>query len=427
VTRPDASDGRVLISHQEVEVNIDEQVSFLMQGTEYGDELLKQTMANELRERLLEAEKVGRPLQVYCGYDPRKPDLHLGHTVTMRKLRTFQDFGHEATFVIGTYTSLIGDPSDKDILRPQLTAEEVDENARTYAEQAFRVLDPKKTVVRYNAEWLSKLMFKDLIHLASNFTIQQFLTRENFKLRWEKGDAIYLHETFYALMQGYDAFSLKADVQVGGTDQLFNIVTAARKIMTFLGVKPNIAIILGILPGTDGVVRMSKSLGNHIPLSTTAEDMYGKVMSLPDFCMAQFFKLVTRWTPLKIEAIFKELEGGKIHPRDVKMQLALEITGTFWGDEAATHAQEEFVRMFQQRDLPSEILEFHLKEGQGVLDVLVESGMAKSRSEGRRLIEQKGVKLDGKTLDDAAEAFPHAGVLQVGKRNFLRIVYGIKG
>jgi tyrosyl-tRNA synthetase len=272
-------------------MNIDEQVAYLMQGTEYGDEVMQQVMAKELRERLIEAEKEGRPLRVYCGYDPRKADLHLGHTVTMRKLRQFQELGHDVIFVIGTYTSLIGDPSDKDILRPQLTPEEVDQNARTYAEQAFRILNPEKTTVRYNSEWLSKLTFAELIHLASNFTVGQFLTRENFKLRWEKGDPIYLHETFYALMQGYDAYMLKADVQVGGTDQLFNIVTAARKIMAFKGLKPNIAIILGILPGTDGVIRMSKSLGNHIPIHTTAEDMYGKVMSVPDIAMPVVFSV----------------------------------------------------------------------------------------------------------------------------------------
>ena len=199
-------------------MNIDEQVAYLMQGTEYGDESLYKSMANELRERLIEAEKEGRPLRIYTGYDPRKADLHLGHTVTMRKMRQFQELGHEVVFLIGTFTSLIGDPSDKDVLRPRLTPEEVEENAQTYAEQAFRILDPEKTIIRYNAEWLSKLTFKDLIHLASNFTIQQFMTRENFKLRWENGDAIFLHETFYALMQGYDAHALNTDVQVGGTD-----------------------------------------------------------------------------------------------------------------------------------------------------------------------------------------------------------------
>jgi tyrosyl-tRNA synthetase len=214
-------------------MNIDEQVELLMQGTEYGDEELKRAMQKELRERLLEAQKEGRPLRVYCGFDPRTSDLHLGHTVPMRKLRQFQQLGHEVIFLIGNYTSLIGDPSDKDKLRPQLTPEEVERNALTYAQQAYKVLDPEKTIIRYNAEWLSKLSFAELIKLASNFTIQQFLSRENFRLRFDQNDAIYVHEFFYSVMQGYDAFSLRADVQIGGTDQLFNIVTAARKLMVF--------------------------------------------------------------------------------------------------------------------------------------------------------------------------------------------------
>jgi tyrosyl-tRNA synthetase len=403
-------------------MNIDEQVAWLMQGTEFGDEALRRTMETELRERLVEAEKEGRPLRVYCGYDPRRADLHLGHTVTMRKLRQFQDLGHQVTFLIGTYTSLIGDPSDKDILRPQLSTAEVDENARTYAEQAFRVLDPQKTVVRYNAEWLSNLNFADLIRLASNFTIQQFLTRETFRMRWDRGDALYVHELFYAIMQGYDAYALKADVQVGGTDQLFNIVTAARKIMTFMGAKPNVAIITGILPGTDGVIRMSKSLGNYIPINSTAEDMYGKVMSVPDFAMPSFARLVTRWTPAEIARLETDVDDGRLHPRDAKMKLACEVTGCFYGDEAAVHAQEAFVRTFQQHEVPEEMPVYALVTGQTVLDVLVGSGLVASRSEARRLIEQKGVRLDGEPLTDAMAQFPHPGVLQVGKRRFLKVI-----
>lgn len=235
-------------------MSIDEQVALLMQGTEYGDAQLQQNMADELRQRLAEAEKEGRPLRVYCGFDPRTSDLHLGHTVPMRKMRQFQELGHEVIFLVGSFTSLIGDPSDKDKLRPQLTMDEVQYNARTYAEQAYKILDRKKTKIHYNSEWLAELSFAELIKLSSNFTLQQFLTRENFRKRWDAGEAVYLHETFYAIMQGYDAYALKCDVQIGGTDQLFNIVTAARKIMTALGSKPNIGVILDILPGTDGEV-----------------------------------------------------------------------------------------------------------------------------------------------------------------------------
>jgi tyrosyl-tRNA synthetase len=402
-------------------MNIDEQVQYFLQGTEYGDEALKQAMAKELKERLIEADKTGRPLRIYTGYDPRKADLHLGHTVTMRKMRQFQELGHEVTFLIGNFTSLIGDPSDKDILRPQLTAQEVEDNARTYAEQAFKILDPQKTVIRYNAEWLSKLTFADLIKIGSNFTIQQFLTRENFKLRWEKGDAVYLHETFYAIMQGYDAYALKTDIQIGGTDQLFNIVTAARKIMTYFGEKPNIAIILGILPGTDGVVKMSKSLGNHIPINTTAEDMYGKVMSIPDSAMPSYARLVTRWQPRQITAHENDLKEGRLHPRDAKMQLAWEITSSFYNDEMAYDAQESFIKMFQKKDVPDQMPEYSLKPDQTVLDVLLDSGLVNSRSDARRLVDQKGVKLDGEVITSASEPFPKPGVLQVGKRHFLRV------
>jgi len=403
-------------------MDIDQQVAYLMQGTEYGDETLQQAMTAELKERLLLAKAEGRPLQVYCGYDPRRADLHLGHTVTMRKLRQFQELGHEVTFLIGTFTSLIGDPSDKDKLRPQLTTDEVEANARTYAEQAFRILDPQRTRVRYNAEWLAGLGFADLIRLASNFTIQQFLTREAFRQRWEKGDALYLHETFYSLMQGYDAFALQADVQVGGTDQLFNIVTAARKVMAFLGARPNVAIILGILPGTDGVVKMSKSLGNHIPINTTPGDMYGKVMSLPDFAMPSFHRLVTRWTPEQIAAVESGLACGQIHPRDAKMALAHEIVSSFYSEEEAAAAEAAFVRTYQQHAAPEDMPHYALQPGQTVLDVLIASGLAPSRAEARRLLSQGGIRLDGAPLNNPQAPFPGPGILQAGKRKYIKVV-----
>ncbi|MBN2148931.1 MAG: tyrosine--tRNA ligase [Anaerolineales bacterium] len=404
------------------QMTIDEQVAFLMQGTEYGDEELKKAMAEELRQRLIEAEKEGRPLRVYCGYDPVRPDLHIGHTITMRKLRQFQELGHQVIFLIGNYTSLIGDPSDKDGLRPILSPAQVAENATSYAEQAFRVLDREKTQVRYNADWLSELSFAELIRLCSNFTVQQFVSRENFKLRWEKGDPIHLHEMFYAVMQGYDAYALRADVQVGGTDQLFNIATAARKIMTSLGEKPNIAILVDILPGTDGEIRMSKSLGNHIPISTTAEDMYGKVMSVPDKAMPLYRRLATRWTATEIEAMEKDLAEGKLHPRDAKMRLAREITEIFHGLQEAANAEQAFVRIFQQGSIPEQMPEYTLQAGQTVLEVLLESKLVASRSEGRRLMEQNGVRLDGETLSDPNMIFPHLGVLQAGKRRFVRVI-----
>ncbi len=402
-------------------MSIDEQVELLMQGTEYGDEELRQAMGAELRQRLIEAQKEGRPLRVYCGYDPVKPDLHLGHTITMRKLRQFQDLGHEVTFLIGSFTSLIGDPSDKDKLRPILTPEQVAENARTYAEQAFHILDRETTLIRFNAEWLSKLTFADLIQLCSNFTVQQFIGRENFKLRWEKGDPVYVHEFFYSVMQGYDAYAMRADVQVGGTDQLFNIASAARKIMTALGEKPNIAILMGILPGTDGEIRMSKSLGNHIPINTTAEDMYGKVMSVPDKAMPLYFRLTTRWTAAEISAVEQAVASGALHPRDAKMKLAREITEIFHGREPAAQAEATFIRVFQQGSLPEEMPVYHMQPDQTVLEVLLAAGLVNSKGEGRRLMEQNGARLDGETLRDPNQPFPRAGVLQAGKRRFVRV------
>ena len=402
-------------------MTIDEQVATLMQGTEYGDQTLQDAMQAELRLRLQEAENTGRKLRVYAGFDPRSTDLHLGHTIPMRKLRQFQDLGHEVVFLIGTYTSLIGDPSDQDKLRPQLTPQQVEENGRTYAEQAFRVLDRTRTQVRYNSEWLSTVPFAELISFASNFTVQQFLTRENFRERWDKGDAIYLHETFYSIMQAYDAFKLQADVQVGGTDQLFNILTAARKLMAALGAKPNIGVIMGILPGTDGELKMSKSLGNHVPLNTDAADMFGKVMSVPDKAMDAFMRLVTRWTASQIAAKERAVAAGSLHPRDAKEEIALEITEIFYGIEAAKAAQQQFARVFQLGDAPEDLPTHKAIAQQTVLDVLLSTGLAKSKSEGRRLIEQNGVKLDGTVLSDPNQTFPGPGVLQVGKRRFVKI------
>jgi tyrosyl-tRNA synthetase len=405
-----------------LKMSIDEQVEYLMLGTEYGDEAVKLAMKNELRQRLIETQQEGRPLRVYCGYDPTKPDLHLGHTITMRKLAQFQELGHEVTFLIGNYTSLIGDPSDKDKLRPILSPEEVASNSRTYADQVFRVLDREKTFVRYNAEWLSKLTFEQLIKLCSNFTVQQFISRENFKLRWEKNEPIFFHEFFYSVMQGYDAYSMRTDVQVGGTDQLFNIVTAARKIMTFLGEKPNIAVIMGILPGTDGEVRMSKSMGNVIPIDTTAEDMYGKLMSIPDKAMPIYFRLVTRWTAAEIASLESDVASGKTHPRDAKMKLAREVTEIFHGAEAASRAEENFINVFRKGSLPDDMPIINLRAGQTVLEVLLEGNLAASKSDGRRLLTQNGVRLDGVTLTDPNQVFPHGGVLQAGKRRYLRVI-----
>lgn len=403
-------------------MNIDDQVALLMQGTEYGDGDLAAFMAVELRQRLMQAENEGRPLRVYCGYDPTSTDLHLGHTITMRKLRQFQDLGHEVTFLIGSYTALVGDPSDKNKARPVLTQEQVAENSMTYADQAFRVLDKEKTLVRYNGEWLSKLSLVDLIKLGQNFTVQQFLTRENFSKRMAANEPIYLHETFYALMQGYDAVAMHTDIQVGGTDQLFNIIVAGRKLQEALGQKPLVGIICGILPGTDGFQRMSKSTGNVVPINTNAEDMYGKIMSIPDTAMVKYYRLASRLLPSDIDLIEKDLESGKLHPRDVKMKLALEIASVFYGSKEALNGESAFIRLFQKGSLPDEMPEFMIYSGNTVLDILVNANLVASKNEGRRLIQQNGVRLDGEVLTDMQAELTHSGVLQVGKRKFIRLI-----
>ena len=403
-------------------MKIEDQVALLMQGTEYGDQELSAFMAVELRQRLIQAEKEGRPLRVYCGYDPTSTDLHLGHTITMRKLRQFQDLGHEVTFLIGSYTALVGDPSDKNKARPVLSQDQVAENAKTYADQAFRVLDKEKTIIRYNGEWLSELSLVDLIRLGQNFTVQQFLTRENFSKRLAANEPIYLHETFYALMQGYDAVAMETDVQVGGTDQLFNIIVAGRKLQEALGQKPLVGIICGILPGTDGFQRMSKSTGNVIPINTTAEDMYGKIMSIPDDAMIKYFRLATRFLPAEIDQIEKELQSGKLHPRDAKMKLALEIVSIFYGSSEALKGQSAFVQLFQKGSFPEELPEYNLRPGETVLDILINTSMVSSKNEGRRLIQQKGVRLDGEVITDSQVEINQLGILQVGKRKFIRLV-----
>ena len=400
---------------------VDEQMAILMRGVDFGDEQIKEVMERELRERLAE----GRPLRVYCGYDPTAPDLHLGHTVTIRKLAQFQELGHEVVFLIGTGTGLIGDPSDKDSARPQRTPEELKELAKTYTDQVWKILDPQKTIVRYNSEWLNKLTLEDIIKLASNFTVQQFLARDNFSKRYAKGDPIWLHEFFYALMQGYDAVALQTDVQIGGTDQLFNLL-AGRKIMEAFGLRPQVCLTFPILVGTDGYLRMSKSTGNYIGIDEPPEQMYGKVMSLPDHAMSNYFNLVTRWTPAEIARIEADLKSGKLHPRDAKMKLAWEIVSIFHGDEAADAAEAHFRTVFQKRELPPDMPTLTVTGPVNIVDLMTQAGLAQSKSAARRLIQQGGVRLDGEQVKDinTMVEVTNEAVLQVGRRRFVKLIAG---
>ena len=398
---------------------IDEQMAILMQGVEYGDDQIKEVMAAELRQRLA----AGCPLRVYCGYDPTAPDLHLGHTVTMNKLRQFQDLGHEVTFLIGSFTGLIGDPSDRDSARRQQTPEEVAEKARSYAEQAFKVLDRERTQVRYNGDWLAELRLRDVIELASQFTVQQFLAQERLAKRHEAGQPIWMHEMLYALMQGYDAVALRTDVQVGGTEQLFNLM-AGRKMQAHFGQSPQVVLTMPILVGTDGQMRMSKTTGNYIGIDEPPEEIYGKVMSLPDHVMLDYCRLVTRWRPEEIAALEAGLVDGELHPMEAKMQLAREIVSRYHGEDAAARAESHFRRVFQRGDLPADMPIYRPGRPQvNVVDLLVEAGLARSKSQARRLIDQGGVRIDGERVSDVdlMVKAEEGTVVQVGKRKFARL------
>jgi tyrosyl-tRNA synthetase len=402
---------------------VDEQMRLLMRGVDLGDAQMQRTMEQELRLRLQE----DRPLRVYCGYDPSRPDLTLGHTLTMRKLRQFQDLGHEVTFLIGSFTGLIGDPSDKDSLRPMLTTDEVEENARTYTEQAFKVLDRDRTIVRYNHEWLGKLMFSDVIRLASNFTVSQFLARENFSKRFDRGDAIYLHEFFYSLMQGYDAVALNTDVQVGGADQLFNLMVG-RDLQKAFDQRPQVCLTLPILVGTDGHIRMSKSMGNYIGISEPPQTQYGKVMSLPDAVLPDYFTLVTDVPDEEVATIKEQLAARSVNPMETKKRLARLIVTDFWGEDAAREAEEGFVRVFSQREEPEDMPELPLPLNGGSVevslpDILTESGLAPSKGEVRRVIAQGGVYLDGERVASPNVTVRDRSVIRFGRLKWLRIVH----
>jgi tyrosyl-tRNA synthetase len=400
--------------------SIDDQIAILMQGVEYGDDRIREVMENELRERL----SVGRPLRVYCGYDPTAPDIHLGHTVTMNKLRQFQDLGHEVTFLIGTFTGLIGDPSDRDSVRKQQTPEEAAANARTYGDQAYKILDRERTHIRYNADWLAKLTFQDVIGLASHFTVQQFMTQDRIAKRHSRGDPIWLHELLYALMQGYDAVAMETDVQVGGTEQLFNLM-AGRKLQEIHGQEPQVVLCMPILVGTDGHMRMSKTTGNYVGIDERPDEMYGKIMSIPDHALLNYYTLVTRFGPGEIAAVARALDDGDLHPMEAKMALGREIVSMYHGDDAAAQAQARFQQVFQQRKLPEDMPFYSLSDPEvNVVDLLVATHLAPSRSQARRLIQQGGVRLDGVKVADATQrpAVDGESVLQVGRRKFVRLV-----
>lgn len=377
----------------------------------------------DLRSKIERSIKYGKPLRVKLGLDPTAPDIHLGHTVVLHKLRQFQDLGHQVIIIIGDYTGRIGDPTGRSETRRQMTEEEVLVNAETYKEQIFKILDPDKTEVTFNSTWLSKLNFSDVINLASKITVARMLEREDFARRYQENRPISIHELFYPLMQGYDSVALKADVELGGTDQKFNLLMG-RQLQKDYDQEPQVAVMMPILPGLDGVQKMSKSLGNYISINESSREMYGKTMSLSDEMMLTYFELVTVVPTEEIAVLREGLNSGALHPRDVKMRLARVITGMYHGSEAAAEAEKEFRQVFQQGEFPDEIPEVTVEKGKIWLPrLMVSTKLVSSTSEARRMITQGGVKIDGERVKDPdAEVEPRSNmIIQAGKRKFVRL------
>ncbi|MCL4441022.1 MAG: tyrosine--tRNA ligase [Firmicutes bacterium] len=383
----------------------------------------------ELVEKLKKSIAKNKPLHIKLGLDPTAPDIHLGHTVVLQKLRQFQELGHHVTIILGDYTGRIGDPTGKSETRKQLTEEEVLANARTYEKQIFKVLDPVKTKVQFNSTWLAPLKFEDVIRLSSTTTVARMLEREDFSKRFKENLPISIHEFFYPLMQGYDSVALKADVELGGTDQKFNLLMG-RTLQKEFGQEPQIALMMPILEGLDGVNKMSKSLGNYIGIDEAPQEMYGKTMSIPDELMVRYFELVTPVPLEEVKAIARGLQEGTLHPRDAKMRLAREIVTFYHSAEAAEQAEEHFKKVFQKRELPDEIDEFMVTEDlyeEGLVSLprlLTQAKLAASNSEARRLIKEGAVKINGeKACDPNMRFLPEEGmIIRAGKRRFARLI-----
>jgi tyrosyl-tRNA synthetase len=377
----------------------------------------------ELVQKIERSIRTGKPLNVKLGADPSRPDLHLGHAVVLRKMRDFQDLGHQAILIVGDFTGMIGDPSGTSKTRPALTLEETRRNGQTYFEQATRILSGKRIRMVYNSEWLGKMTFAEVIQLASKYTVSQMLEREDFHRRFHAEVPISLHEFLYPLVQAMDSVAVQADVELGGTDQKFNLL-AGRDIQRAYGQEPQVTITCPILVGTDGHEKMSKSLGNYIALNDFPNDMYGKILSIPDELMLNYYEYAAFYPAAQVEEIKQGLAAGALHPRDAKRRLAREIVARYTSEGTAVKAEEEFDRIFIQKDVPEEIDEFEIAAPMPLTEVMVQAGMAPSKGEAKRLIQGGGVSIDGVRVEDINfiyEPLP-AVVLKVGKRKFLRLV-----
>ncbi len=411
----------------EIAAEVERQHTLIMRGTAYGDEGTRSVMDRELRVRLTESLIENRPLRVYLGVDPTSPDLHIGHCVTLRKLALFQELGHQSILLIGDFTGLVGDPSDKDSLRPMQAAEILKRNAATYRDQAYKLLDPELTEVRRNSEWLGEMSFGDVVHLASNFTVQQFTSRDTFKKRIDAEQPVYIHEFMYGLMQGHDAVALKADIQLGGTDQTFNIM-CGRTLQERQEQNPQVAVLTPILVGTDGKQRMSKSTGNYIGIDEPANSQYGKAMSIPDDAIVRFFDYGTDIADAEVDQIETELKSGALKPMDAKRRLARAIVGEWHGEAEAQAAEERWTRTFSQRSVPDDIPDAAIDfSGADQLEVslpifLHEIGATASRAEAKRLVTQGAVRIDDVVAEELNTTIRAGAVLRVGRRKWFRIV-----
>lgn len=379
----------------------------------------------ELAVKLQHAADTNTPLRVKLGMDPTRPDLHLGHTVVMRKLREFQSLGHKIVLIVGGATAMVGDPSGKSETRPALTKEQVAENAKSYFDQMSKVLDVTDAEVTNNADWLHKMSFTDLLKLSAQVTVAQMMTRDDFAKRYADGRPISIHEFFYPLMQAYDSVAIDADIELGGTDQRFNTLLG-RDIQAAYGKKyPQLVMLLPLLEGTDGVVKMSKTYPEHcISLTDSAKDMFGKLMSIPDNMITRYYSLLTDATKNELETYDKQIADGTINPRNIKMQLAHTITEEYHGKEGADKAQEEFINVVSNKGIPEDIEEVRVEDGKNILDLLTELKFAASRGEAKRLIQGGGVKIDGEKIADMGYTFAikDSVILQAGKRKFAKLV-----
>ncbi len=386
------------------------------------DYVLKRGVAEIISEQGLRRRlDAGRPLRLKMGFDPSKPDLHLGHAVGMRKLRQFQDLGHTVVLIVGDWTAQIGDPSGRDETRTMMTADQVRANAQTYMDQFFIIVDRARTEVRWQSEWFGKFSLDDVFHLAKNFTLADMLAHETFKKRYAEGSPLTLIELMYPALQGYDSVAIDADVEFGGMDQKFNIL-AGRQLQERVGKPPQEVFLVPLLIGTDGR-KMSKTFGNTIDLRAAPADMYGKVMSLVDSVIVEYLNLATDTPDAEVEEIQRALQAGGINPRDVKMRLARDIVTQFHGTEAAATAEAEFVQVFQKRELPSDMPTFEIKQPTPIVDLMMAAGLSASRSEARRLITQNGVRLGDTTVANVDQVIPvQEAVLRVGRRKFVKLV-----